>query len=95
MVEKLKIHGGEGGHLFSLKILLLVWVNMEICMYFDRKLVVWFKSRSASQDKEDKVYTRWEQDYNLADIPKLGLFDEYLEMGKNLNLNHKMDFTAI
>ena len=34
------------------------------------------------KDTEDKVYTRWEQDYNLADIPTLGLFDEYLEMGK-------------
>ncbi|XP_053397685.1 anoctamin-4-like isoform X3 [Mercenaria mercenaria] len=44
------------------------------------KLMVWFKSRSVGHDKEDKVYTHWEQDYNLADQPKLGLFDEYLEM---------------
>ncbi|XP_052808380.1 anoctamin-4-like isoform X2 [Mya arenaria] len=44
------------------------------------KLVVWCKSRSVLKDKEDKVYTHWEQDYNLADQPKLGLFDEYLEM---------------
>lgn len=44
--------------------------------------MVWFKSRSIVQDKEDKVYTHWEQDYNLADQPKLGLFDEYLEMGE-------------
>lgn len=45
------------------------------------KLMVWFKSRSVKKDlDEDKVYSRWEQDYNLADIPNLGLFDEYLEM---------------
>ncbi|XP_060596933.1 anoctamin-4-like isoform X3 [Ruditapes philippinarum] len=44
------------------------------------KVMVWFKSRSIGKDKEDKVYTHWEQDYNLADQPKLGLFDEYLEM---------------
>ena len=44
--------------------------------------MVWFKSRSVDTDKQDKLYTRWEQDYNLADIPVLGLFDEYLEMGK-------------
>ena len=46
--------------------------------------MVWFKSRSVDTDKQDKLYTRWEQDYNLADIPVLGLFDEYLEMGKIL-----------
>ncbi|KAK3097463.1 hypothetical protein FSP39_009845, partial [Pinctada imbricata] len=45
------------------------------------KLKVWFKSRKSNKDKsEDKVYSRWEQDFNLADMPDLGLFDEYLEM---------------
>lgn len=45
--------------------------------------MVWFKSRKAKNEekKEDIVYSRWEQDYNLADQPKMGLFDEYLEMG--------------
>ena len=44
--------------------------------------MVWFKSRKSTKDKsDDKVYSRWEQDYNLADMPNLGLFDEYLEMG--------------
>ncbi|KAL4232704.1 Anoctamin-4 [Mactra antiquata] len=44
------------------------------------KLMVWFKSRDVNKDKDSKVYTHWERDYNLADQPKLGLFDEYLEM---------------
>ncbi|KAJ8315865.1 hypothetical protein KUTeg_008015 [Tegillarca granosa] len=49
------------------------------------KVIVWFKSRSVQKDKsDDKVYARWEQDYNLAEMPALGLFDEYLEMGKYL-----------
>ena len=43
--------------------------------------MVYCKTRSVLQDKEHKVYTHWEQDYNLADQPNLGLFDEYLEMG--------------
>ena len=57
-------------------------IKVELLHVIYRKLMVWFKSRSVGQDKEDKVYTHWEQDYNLADQPKLGLFDEYLEMGK-------------
>ncbi|XP_052279240.1 anoctamin-4-like isoform X4 [Dreissena polymorpha] len=44
------------------------------------KVMVWCKSRKVLDDKDNKVYTHWEQDYNLADQPKLGLFDEYLEM---------------
>ncbi|XP_033740659.1 anoctamin-4-like isoform X4 [Pecten maximus] len=45
------------------------------------KMMVWFKSRSVKKDpNEEKVYSRWEQDFNLADMPNLGLFDEYLEM---------------
>ncbi|XP_065927949.1 anoctamin-4 isoform X7 [Magallana gigas] len=45
------------------------------------KLMVWFRSRqSLKETSEEKVYSRWEQDYNLASMPALGLFDEYLEM---------------
>ncbi|KAL3882735.1 hypothetical protein ACJMK2_029046 [Sinanodonta woodiana] len=45
------------------------------------KIMVWFRSRSAKNDKSDlTVYTRWEQDFNLSEMPQLGLFDEYLEM---------------
>lgn len=47
--------------------------------------MVWFRSRqSLKETSEEKVYSRWEQDYNLASMPALGLFDEYLEMGKLL-----------
>ncbi|XP_061192079.1 anoctamin-4-like isoform X3 [Saccostrea echinata] len=45
------------------------------------KVMVWFRSRQSLKEKsEEKVYSRWEQDYNLANMPALGLFDEYLEM---------------
>nr|XP_022287595.1 anoctamin-4-like isoform X1 [Crassostrea virginica] len=45
------------------------------------KLMVWFRSRQSLKEKSDeKVYSRWEQDYNLASMPALGLFGEYLEM---------------
>ncbi|KAK3580687.1 hypothetical protein CHS0354_017969 [Potamilus streckersoni] len=45
------------------------------------KIMVWFRSRSAEKDTSDlTIYTRWEQDYNLSEMPQLGLFDEYLEM---------------
>jgi hypothetical protein len=55
-----------------------------IVPFYYRKMMVWFKSRKAKavEKKQDTIYTRWEQDYNLADQPKMGLFDEYLEMGK-------------
>ena len=55
---------------------------------------MWFKGRSISADTSDKVYTHWEQDYNLADQPKLGLFDEYLEMG-NSALSNYLDRSLI
>lgn len=54
--------------------------------------MVWFRSRqSLKETSEEKVYSRWEQDYNLASMPALGLFDEYLEMGKLL-LNSWVNF---
>ncbi len=43
----------------------------------------WFKSRKVTEAEKETV-PRWEEDYNLAEIPDLGLFDEYLEMGECL-----------
>lgn len=44
------------------------------------------KSNIWNNDTEEQQgSTRWEQDYVLADTPPLGLFDEYLEMGKSWN----------
>ena len=34
-------------------------------------------------ETSDNLYMRWEQDKDLADPPKLGLFEEYLEMGES------------
>lgn len=48
--------------------------------------MVWFKSRKIidkNKDTEESDATRWEKDYCLANMPKYGLFDEYLEMGES------------
>lgn len=43
----------------------------------------WLKSRQATKkETEDNVYTRWERDNDLQAPPEMGLFDEYLEMGR-------------
>ena len=36
-----------------------------------------------STKSTDSKYTRWEQDNDLEPQPELGMFEEYLEMGKN------------
>ncbi len=41
------------------------------------------KRKSKKEESEDNLYMRWEQDKDLALLPDLGLFDEYLEMGNN------------
>ena len=40
----------------------------------------WFKSRKVVKE-EKKELPQWEEDYILSEMPDLGLFDEYLEMG--------------
>lgn len=46
------------------------------------KLLNWFKSRRVKEEeeKQNKKVAQWEKDYNMASMPDLGLFDEYLEM---------------
>ena len=38
--------------------------------------------QSKKEETDDNLYMRWEQDQDLTLMPDLGLFDEYLEMGK-------------
>ncbi|MCL4142507.1 UNVERIFIED_CONTAM: hypothetical protein GTU68_062604 [Idotea baltica] len=40
---------------------------------------VWWNKRN-NKDHPKQVYTRWEQDYDLAEFTRLSLFSEYLEM---------------
>ncbi len=48
-----------------------------------RKVLNWCRSKSAIKNEtEENLYTRWEQDNDLMDLPRLGLFEEYLEMGE-------------
>ncbi|XP_021356015.1 uncharacterized protein LOC110452058 [Mizuhopecten yessoensis] len=52
-----------------------------IAFFKGKKLMIWFKSRSVTKDpNEEKVYSRWEQDFHQADIPNIGLYDEDLEI---------------
>ena len=44
-------------------------------------MLTWWRSRDNKKD-EDNVYMRWEKDEDLEPLSPLGLFDEYLEMGK-------------
>ena len=44
----------------------------------------WCRQRNAKDpEAEGNMYTRWEQDNDLQCQPALGLFEEYLEMGKS------------
>lgn len=48
----------------------------------------WLKNligRCRSATRSETIVPRWEQDYHLQPIGKLGLFYEYLEMGKPSN----------
>ena len=52
-------------------------------MFAGRKIMNMIRQRKSVKVKgEDEVYTRWEKDSDLSLQPPLGLFDEYLEMGK-------------
>ena len=45
----------------------------------------WCRKRGSKKAETDEnLYMRWEQDNDLEVLPKLGLFEEYLEMGKIL-----------
>lgn len=44
----------------------------------------WWGSRKARSHPES-LYSRWEQDHDLQCFGQLGLFEEYLEMGKKWN----------
>lgn len=50
-------------------------------MWPSRWLMNWWGSRKARRHPES-LYSRWEQDHDLQGFGQLGLFYEYLEMGK-------------
>lgn len=52
-------------------------------MWPPRWLMNWWGSRKARRHPES-LYSRWEQDHDLQSFGQLGLFYEYLEMGKYL-----------
>lgn len=52
-------------------------------LWSPRWLMNWWGSRKARSHPES-LYSRWEQDHDLQGFGQLGLFYEYLEMGKKL-----------
>lgn len=44
--------------------------------------------RYCTSATSEKIIPRWEQDYRLQPFAKLGLFYEYLEMGKRRTVPH-------
>ncbi len=38
--------------------------------------------KNEKRETSNNLYMRWEQDNDLGEPSKLGLFEEYLEMGK-------------
>ncbi len=54
-----------------------------VVVYY-RKLVTFWKrhvyKKGIEDGEERKIYTRWENDYNLLNVDRLDLLDEYLEM---------------
>ena len=60
---------------------------------FSRKIVVWWKRYvyqsntvhvEGTKNQQDRdVFTRWEQDYQLQNVERLEMLDEYLEMGEH------------
>ncbi|XP_056281099.1 anoctamin-6 [Pseudoliparis swirei] len=54
-----------------------IWNNIqEVLLPWVKNLI----SRFYTRGRSEKVIPRWEQDYRLQSLPKLGLFYEYLEM---------------
>ena len=54
-----------------------------ICSCVDRMVKNWFRKRkSMKKEEEGSNRKQWEQDLDLTEQPPLGLFGEYLEMGR-------------
>ena len=50
--------------------------------------------RYCTRVASEKVIPRWEQDYQLQPVSKLGLFYEYLEMGKKGKQSSSVSLSA-
>jgi hypothetical protein len=60
-------------------------IRFKVFLFVRSKILNWLRSRGAiKNESEENLYTRWEQDHDLQPVPAMGLFDEYLEMGKCL-----------
>ena len=48
-----------------------------------KRFWAWYKRYRQEQTEED-VFTRWEKDHELPPLSDHGLFEEYLELGKDM-----------
>ena len=51
--------------------------------YVIKRALNWWRTRKQTEeDKEEEIYTRYEQDFDLPPEGQFGLFSEYLELSK-------------
>ncbi|KAI6658038.1 Anoctamin-7-like [Oopsacas minuta] len=56
-------------------------LGVPVVKYIIKRLINWFKNRKKTEaDKEEDIYTRYEQDFDLPPEDSFGLFGEYLEL---------------
>eukprot|EP00800_Vazella_pourtalesii_P004494 TRINITY_DN150_c0_g1_i4.p1 TRINITY_DN150_c0_g1~~TRINITY_DN150_c0_g1_i4.p1 ORF type:complete len:977 (-),score=199.69 TRINITY_DN150_c0_g1_i4:179-3109(-) len=56
-------------------------LGVPVVKYIIKRLLNWFKNRKQSDaEKEEEIYTRYEQDFDLPPEDAFGLFGEYLEL---------------
>ncbi|WP_411022919.1 anoctamin family protein, partial [Salmonella sp. s51228] len=56
-------------------------LGVPIAKYFVKRALNWWKTRKETDEaKEQEIYTRYEQDFDLPDEGEFGLFSEYLEL---------------
>lgn len=68
-------------HYGCLRVICVVSKLSTAPLWSFRWLMNWWGSRKARSHPES-LYSRWEQDHDLQGFGQLGLFYEYLEMGK-------------
>ena len=67
-------------------------LGVPVVKYIIKRLLNWFKNRKQSDaEKEEEIYTRYEQDFDLPPEDAFGLFGEYLELSK-LKTKHTVNF---
>lgn len=63
----------------------ITWSSI-LCIYrYAKRILAWWKRK---EQTEEDVFTRWEKDFELPLLSSNGLFEEYLELGLYVAINH-------